>query len=105
MTGAKESYQLLTVDLQNIFVVAKQLECDEFTKALVEQIYLNSNGEIELIPKIGEQTILLGDTTSLKEKLETLKIFYTQGNRNEAWSTYRSINLKYRDQVICKKTI
>jgi cell division protein FtsQ len=105
MTGAKESYQLLTVDLQNIFVVAKQLECDEFTKALVEQIYLNSNGEIELIPKIGEQTILLGDTTSLKEKLEKLKIFYTQGNRNEAWSTYRSINLKYRDQVICKKTI
>jgi cell division protein FtsQ len=105
MTVINEPYQLLPVDLQNIFVVAKQLERDEFTKALVEQIYLNSNGEIELIPKIGEQNILLGDTTSLQEKLEKLKIFYTQEGRNEAWSTYRSINLKYRDQVICKKTI
>lgn len=105
MMGAKEPYQLLPVDLQNIFVVAKQLERDEFTKALVEQVYLNSNGEIELIPKVGEQTILLGDTTSLHEKLGKLKTFYTHGNRNEAWSTYRFINLKYRDQVICKKTI
>ncbi len=101
----KEPYQLLPEDLQNIFVVANQLERDEFSKALVEQVYLNSNGEVELIPKIGEQTILLGDTTSLREKLEKLKIFYTQENRNEAWATYRFVNLKYRDQIICKKTI
>ena len=102
---AKAPYKLLSDDLQSIFVLANQLERDAFTKALVEQVYLNSLGEIELIPKVGEQTILLGDTTSLHEKLEKLKIFYTRGNRNESWQSYRSINLKYRDQEISKKTI
>lgn len=103
--STEETYRLLPADLQNIFVVANQLERDEFSKALVEQVYLNSDGEIELIPKLGEETILLGDTTFLREKLEKLKIFYTQENRNEAWATYRFVNLKYRDQIICKKTI
>jgi len=66
---------------------------------------LNQSGEIELIPKIGDQIILLGDTTQISEKLEKLKIFYTMGNRNEAWASYRVINLKYQDQVVCKKSI
>jgi cell division protein FtsQ len=100
-----EEYKKLSRDLQKIFVTSKSIKSDEFLNALIEQVHLNQSGELELIPKIGEQIILLGDTTQIKEKLEKLKIFYTMGNRTEAWSNYREINLKYQDQVVCKKSI
>lgn len=99
-----EPYKLLPGDVQKVFVVTRQLRNEPFLNAMVEQIYINPQGEIELIPKIGEQSILLGDTTGLQEKLEKLKIFYTMCNRTEQWAAYRLINLKYHGQVICKKT-
>ena len=99
-----EPYKLLPGDIQKVYLIAQQLRNETFLNALVEQIFINPRGEIELIPKIGEQSILLGDTVDLKEKLNKLKIFYTMGNRTEEWAAYRLINLKYRDQIICKKT-
>lgn len=99
-----EPYTLLPGDVQKIFIVTQKLNREPFLKAMVEQIYINPKGEIELIPKIGEQSILLGDTTGLEEKLEKLKIFYTMSSRTEQWAAYRLINLKYHGQVICKKT-
>ena len=95
-------YSLLPGDVQKVFLITQQLNKEPFLNAMVEQIYFNPKGEIELIPKIGEQSILLGDTTDLQEKLEKLKIFYTMCNRTEQWAAYRLINLKYRGQVICK---
>lgn len=99
-----QPYKLLPGDLQKVFLVTRQLGNEPFLQALVEQIYINQDGEIEFIPKIGEQTILVGDTVNLQEKLEKLKIFYTMENRTEQWAAYRLINLKYHDQIICKKT-
>ena len=100
-----EPYKLLPGNVQKVYIVAQQLRSETFLNALVEQIYINPKGEIELIPKIGEQSILLGDTVGLQEKLEKLKLFYTMENRTEEWAAYRFINLKYRDQIICKKTL
>ena len=94
----------LPPDLQKIFVAASALSNREFTLALTEQIYLNYQGELEIIPKIGDQTIVLGDTTHLNEKIENLKTFYTRGMQADSWSNYRSISVKYRNQVICTKT-
>lgn len=82
---------------------AKALNSDSLTTALIEQIYVNKSEELELVPKIGNQSILLGDTIELNEKLNKLKLFYTQGMKNKAWDTYKVINLKYQDQVVCIK--
>ena len=100
----EEHWKLLPGDVQKVYLVAQQLRTQTFLNALIEQIYINAKGDIELIPKIGEQSILLGDTTGLLEKLDKLKIFYTMVNKTEEWAAYRLINLKYHDQVICKKT-
>ncbi len=97
-----DPYTLLPGDVQKVFLITQQVNKEPFLNAMVEQIYFNPKGEIELIPKIGEQSILLGDTTDLQEKLEKLKIFYTMCNRTEQWAAYRLINLKYHGQVICK---
>jgi cell division protein FtsQ len=79
------------------------LNSDSLTSAMIEQIYVNYRGELELVPKIGHQSILLGDTVDLAAKLNKLKLFYTQEMKNQAWSKYKVINLKYQDQVVCIK--
>lgn len=93
----------LPPDLSRIHKIALSLEQDSLTSALVEQIYINDKKEIELIPKIGDQTIILGDTNMLSQKLRNLKIFYTESMKNFAWTNYKEINLKYKNQVVCSK--
>lgn len=97
------AWKNLPPDLQKVYKTASNLQGDEFVKALTEQIYLDHSGEIELIPKIGDYTILIGDTTLLSEKFNKLKAFYSAGNSKLLSDEYKTVNLKYRDQIVCKK--
>lgn len=97
-------YKKLPSDLQKIYVTAMEIRKEEFSNSLIEQLFLNENGEIEMIPKIGQQSIILGDTSQIKEKLRNLKVFYTDGIKATGWDSYKTINLKYRNQVVCTKT-
>lgn len=93
----------LPADLAKIYKIALRLEKDTLTTALIEQIYFNEKREIELVPKMGDQSIILGDTVSLDEKLKNLRAFYSLGMKNFAWNNYKVINLKYKNQVVCSK--
>jgi cell division protein FtsQ len=93
----------LPTELSKIYNLALELEKDTITSALVEQIYINDNKELELIPKLGNQSIIFGDTTFLKEKVEKLKLFYSEGMKTMWWMNYKTINLKYKNQVVCSK--
>jgi len=97
-------YKKLPADLQKIYVAAMAVRKDAFCNSLIEQLVLNEAGEIELFPKIGQQSIILGDTTQITEKLDNLKVFYTDGMKKTGWNTYKTINLKFRAQIVCTKT-
>ena len=90
-------------DLKKLLVIAKQIEQYKFLKSLVGEVYLNSRHEFDLIPVIGNQVIRLGDTVNLQHKLENLVIFYKKSLVFEGWDRYKTINLKYRNQIVCTK--
>ncbi len=89
--------------LKDIFQLTKEIVEDPFLYSLVEQIYKDENGEYTLIPKVGNHTIMLGTVADIKRKLKKLKVFYKEGLPYEGWQKYKSINLKFDDQVVCKK--
>lgn len=99
----QEEKNILPPVLSNIHRIALELKEDTLTTALVEQIYVNEDSEIELIPKLGEQTIVVGDTMLLDEKFNNLRLFYENSMRSLAWNNYKVINLKYKNQVVCSK--
>jgi cell division protein FtsQ len=77
---------------------------DEFLNALVDQVYVRENGDMEVIPKIGRQTIVFGAVDDeMAEKFDRLKVFYNEGMRKTGWDKYKTIDLRYRDQVVCEK--
>ncbi|MBN2639569.1 MAG: hypothetical protein JXR65_10850 [Bacteroidales bacterium] len=89
--------------LPGIFQLAKQISADPFLKANISQIFVNSKGEIDLIPEVGNQVIRFGKPDQIADKLENLKAFYQQALVKEGWNKYKEINLKYTNQVVCTK--
>jgi cell division protein FtsQ len=74
-----------------------------FWKAQFEQLYVRPNKEILLIPQIGDHVIEFGKTDNYREKLRNLKAVYLKGFSKTGWDKYKTINLKYKNQVVCTK--
>lgn len=99
----KKANKSLPKDLSQVFRIASMLEKDSLTAAMIEQIYINDRKEIEMIPKIGDHTIVVGDTLMLGDKMRNLRLFYKEGMKTFAWNNYKEINLKYKNQIVCSK--
>jgi len=64
---------------------------------------VNGAGEIELISRVGNQPVLFGDINDMEEKFDKLLLFYKEGLSKTGWNQYKTINLTYKDQVVCTK--
>jgi cell division protein FtsQ len=91
--------------IDDIFTFAEYIRKDPFWKAQIEQLYVNKDFEIELIPRVGNHRIVFGDASQIGSKFKKLKIFYEKGLSKTGWNEYSVINLKYANQVVCKKRI
>lgn len=87
----------------DLFKFALFLHDDKFWNAQIEQIVVQANHEIELIPRVGDQRIILGGLEGYKGKLEKLLAFYENGLNETGWNKYSVINLKFDKQVVCTK--
>ena len=90
-------------DVSVISKVANYINDDEFLKAQIIQLHMNEDKEIELVPRVGNHTILLGEISEMEDKFNKLKLFYTKGVKQTGWNQYRLINLKYKNQLVCVK--
>jgi cell division protein FtsQ len=86
-----------------LFKVASFVDNDAFLKAFIEQIFVRADNELVLIPKVGNAYIIFGDTKNLEVKFEKLLVFCKEGLNRIGWNKYRSIDLRFEGQVICKK--
>lgn len=90
--------------LDDILDVSNYILNDSILSPLIHQIYVNQDREIELFPCIGNHKIIFGNAEFISEKFNKLKLFYTQGlNKTDAWRKYASINLKFKNIVVCTK--
>jgi cell division protein FtsQ len=83
-----------------IYKTADYIRRDSLWDAQIAQIYVNQAHEIELIPRVGNQRILLGNADSLDTKFHNLLIFYKKALPQVGWGAYKIINIKYANQVI-----
>ena len=92
--------------LGKLYAMAKYINANKFWNAQVRQIYINKDKEMELVPMVGDQKIIFGDTTDMNEKFNKLHTFYLQGlNVTGWWNKYSTINLKFKNQIVCTKKI
>jgi len=89
--------------LKDIFPLINYINDDSFWSAQIDQIYVDGNDEIDLIPRVGNQLVHLGTTEDFKVKLKNLEAFYDKVLPEVGWNKYSLINLEYKDQIVCKK--
>ncbi len=90
-------------DIVDVYKLADFIASDKKSAALFDQIYMNQDGELEVIPKLGGYTVVLGNAENLEKKIENLYALYDKAFANIGWNNYSKINLKYENQIICTK--
>jgi len=90
--------------LKDAFDISEVCRASKLWKAQFTQIFIRDNGDIELIPRVGDHVINVGSAMDIEKKLNKLKLFYSEGLDKTGWNEYKIINLKYANQVVCSKS-
>lgn len=88
---------------KELLTLAQFLHADDLWNAQIEQIYVISNEEIELVPRVGDHTIVLGRPGNYAYKFSKLRTFYEKGLSEVGWDRYSRINIDYNNQVVGTK--
>ena len=94
-------------DFVKLLTFVKIVEEDDFWRSEVVQIVARTTSsgalEVELTPRSGRFTILFGRLDDVEAKFDKLLRFYRSGLSVIGWDAYRTIDVRYRNQVVCKK--
>ncbi|MBC7418689.1 MAG: cell division protein FtsQ [Pedobacter sp.] len=88
---------------RDLYKTAMYIQKDSLWDAQMEQVYVDEKGDIELVPRVGNQRIILGNADSLDKKMNNLLLFYKKAMPEVGWDTYKTINVKYTNQIVCVK--
>lgn len=90
---------------RELAVLARYLHDNGFANDLVEQVNVNADKRVDLVPRLGCEIIHLGkiDSANLRTQMTNLRVFYDKVLPTVGWTTYREISLEFSNQIVCKK--
>lgn len=80
--------------------IATFIAADPTWNALIDQVVVGSAGEFELVPRIGQMRIAIGNGEELEQRFAKLREFYARGIAQGGWRKYSRIDLRFTDQVV-----
>ncbi|GAB1417064.1 cell division protein FtsQ/DivIB [Paludibacter sp.] len=83
-----------------IFDFISYLEKDEFWNAQISQIHIADDLKVELIPRVGDTTILLGSLDNFETKLNQVHRLYGQCFNVIGWNRYKYIDVRFDNQIV-----
>ena len=100
-----------------ISLVSKTLMTNNLWRNQIEQINVLPNRGIELVPRVGNHIIYIGNLPEsniiskrekdveafINKKMDRLEKFYKYGLSQAGWNKYSYINIEFDNQIICKK--
>lgn len=92
-----------SMTVRELYRMAIILQSDPVWDALIEQIFVEDNGEWVLIPRAGDFEILFGMPVNMETKMKRISIFIRDYLPRMGWDRYSQINLKFDNQIICTK--
>lgn len=93
----------LNSQMLSLLTLARFLDSERKYGGLIDQVYIEKDGDIMMVPKLGDHIIELGPADDIESKFANLMTFYRKGMPRAGWNTYSKISLKFRNQVVCTK--
>ena len=79
------------------------IEGNDFVSHCIGQLYCNKRNQFELTVKGFDGRVIVGDTCDAADKLKRLETFMKQRIDSPETKTLKSINLNYKNQIVCTK--
>lgn len=90
-------------NLIGAMVIMEAIDRNPFIKSCAGQIFCNRQNEFEIVVRDLNARVLLGDTGNMDDKLHRLEVFMKQKAGTNEVRNLNTINLKYKNQVVCTK--
>ena len=81
--------------------LAQWLDRHPMWESLIQQIYVEDNGDIVFYTSVGDQKIIFGAVEDIDYKFAKLNAYYRQIVPAYGWEKYSTVNLKFSDQIVC----
>jgi cell division protein FtsQ len=86
-----------------IMTVVRFLETDPAWKEKIVQIHVDNGGELTLVPREGREIFIFGQPVNIEDKFSRLTKYYTTILPAKAEEKYKTVNVKYDGQIVCRK--
>jgi len=90
-------------NLDNVFIMAKKIQSDEFLKKNVFEIFQSENKTIYIKLRQCDFVVQIGNMDYLDKKINNLKAFYKKSFKEGTLNNYSKVNLQFENQVVCTK--
>lgn len=101
--GGNVSFALDRKWMKGTISMLKDLDKEKHWRGGIEKILVDSRGEYVLVPKEGKVRVVFGGPDNVEKKLRRLEKYYEYIIPAYGDSVYRSVNVKYKGQIICRK--
>jgi cell division protein FtsQ len=75
---------------------------DPFWKALIAQIDIGHDMDMNLYTQVGKQTFQFGKAENFEPKLKKMKLFFEEIAPKKGWNAYQVVKLQYDGQIVCQ---
>jgi cell division protein FtsQ len=86
--------------LDEIYQFTQIVARDTFWRAQIEHVYVNTGGEFEIIPRVGNQRVNVGYIYHLDAKLKKLRAFYEHAVLADDLDRFSTLQAQYNGQVV-----
>jgi cell division protein FtsQ len=89
--------------LKSIVLFANTIKNDSFYTAQIAQVNIESNGDFELVPTLGDHVVLLGTIENLEDKLNRLYTFYKKVWVSSGINAFQVLDVRFDHQIVTLK--
>ena len=90
-------------DLDEITAFMQKVLSDDFLQKEIVGVHKSDDGEYKISVRSGEYKIEFGKLEDVNTKFKKLKAFYNKAFLDKTIENYKTINVKYHNQVVCTK--
>ena len=89
--------------VRDLVAIVEHVKEDPLWSNQIVQLYVDNGQDIEIIPRVGTQPLIIGDANNIAQKLDRLEIFYKDILPKVGTDAYEKVNVKYDGQIICER--
>lgn len=88
---------------ENVMNVVNFIENSKKWRGKVVQIHVDTNQDLLIIPREGNEIFRFGQPVEIQEKFDKMEKYYTHIIPAKGSGRYKEVDLKYKGQIVCRE--